>query len=397
MKILYIDCFSGIAGDMFAAAMTAAGVREEMLTSLPARLGLANCRVVLTDACRGGISGKHFSVEAPEKVHAHETFAEIKALFAKSALSGEERALALRIFSRVAEAEGKIHGRAPDEVHFHEVGATDSIVDIAAAAVCVCALKPGRIVFSPLTEGSGTVVCAHGALPVPCPATAEILRAGKVPFRCIDAGTELVTPTGAAIAAELASAFGPMPAMTAGQIGYGCGTKELSGPNVLRAVLGETAEGGPENRVAVLETYIDDSTGEELGFCAEKLMEVGALDACFAPVYMKKGRPAWALTVLCREAEKERFAALVFRHTGSIGMRTRVSDRIVMNRRSVKVATKYGDIACKICEFGGIVKGKPEYEALKKAAGTCGLPIDEVRRTVKEALPEYENFAVSKK
>lgn len=386
MKTLYLDCFSGISGDMFAAALLDLGADAGALHAAVAGLGIPGCSVEIRKKQQSGILGTDIQVVEPHaehhEGHPHRTWADIAALLDAASLQEPVRETAKKIFTIIAEAEGRVHGMPAEEVRFHEVGAVDSIVDIVAAAVLVHSLGQVRVVCSPLTDGSGTITCAHGVLPVPVPATAEILRAHHVPFACCDAGTELVTPTGAAIAAGLAERFGTMPPMTIARIGYGCGKRETGRPNLLRAVLGEETAGEAGDRVAVLETTIDDSTGEALGYALEQLFEAGVRDAYFTPVFMKKGRPAYALTVLCAEEKAEFFARLLFENTATIGLRKRICDRVVMQRSVTQVETAYGKIDCKRCEYDGIVKLKPEYESLREAAKRHGVPLAQVTAAV---------------
>ena len=255
----------------------------------------------------------------------------------------------MRIFTRVAKAEAKIHGKTVEEVHFHEVGAVDSIVDIVGCAILIHELQPQKIYASAVREGHGFVQCRHGLLPVPVPATCEILAAANAPLRQIDVEGELVTPTGAAIIAELASSFGTMPEMRLEKIGWGAGTKDISIPNVLKVYQGlRTPEVVPaadfagqadilRDQVAVLEANIDDCTGEMLGYALQVLLDAGALDVSCVPIYMKKNRPAYRLTVLARPGDEAKMEKLIFGHTTTIGIRRRVEERSVLKRESAAV------------------------------------------------------------
>lgn len=394
MKILYLDCFSGISGDMFAGAMLGLGVNTDKLLVELKKLPVSGYDIHIQKILKNGIACTDFDVRLHEpdehEHHTHRAWREIRNLLENSELSEKTKALSVRIFDILSKAEGKIHGVNPADVEFHEVGAVDSIVDIVSAAFCVTELAPDKIVFSRLTEGGGTVHTAHGILPVPVPATAEILRMAKVPYSCGAADTELVTPTGAAITAALAQEFSTMPTMTVESVGYGSGKKQLSGLNALRAFYGESAKKTVEIRdadeAAVLETCIDDSTGEELGGCVGALFTAGALDAYFTPVFMKKTRPAYCLTVLCRPGDEWKMARMIFERTGSIGMRERLSRRIVMERRPVAVETEYGKIAGKECTFDGVTKTKPEFDTLEKAAEKYNITIAEARKAFYHAL-----------
>lgn len=400
MKILYADCFSGISGDMFVGAMLGLGVDAEKLQTELKKLGVGGYEIKISSVLKNHIACTDFDVllDGPDEHahahthHAHRSWRDIKALLESSDLSAKTKALSVKIFNILSKAEAKVHGVNPEDVEFHEVGAVDSIVDIVSAAFCVTQLAPDKIVFSPLTEGGGTVNTAHGPLPVPVPATAEILSAAKIPFCCGAADTELVTPTGAAIAAALAQEFSPLPPMTAARVGYGCGKKQLTKLNALRVFFGESAaeeEIPPENadEAAVLETCVDDSTGEELGGCVGALFAAGALDAYFTPVFMKKNRPAYCLTVLCRPCDRDAMARIIFAETGSIGLRERVSRRIVMERRKITVSTKYGELDGKECTFGELRKIKPEFDSVQNAAEKNGVSPAKVREAFFKGLP----------
>lgn len=381
MKTLYLQCSSGISGDMFISTMLGLGVDFKRLGDAVCSIAPGEFTVSTGTRDKSGIAARYFSVAAADADvhhHHHRGLEEINSLIGSSPLAPDVKALASKIFGVVAQAEADVHGLPIDKVHFHEVGAIDSIADIVGAAFCLSELSPDRIVCSTLREGGGTVICAHGELPVPVPATAEILRRYKVPFSAGGGDGELVTPTGAAIAAVISDAFGPMPEMRVEKIGVGSGDRDLYRPNILRAFLGEEAARGNSDEVEVIETCIDDSTGEQLGHALGELFAAGAADAYYTPVFMKKNRPAWELTVLCAPALTQDMLTIIFRDTGSIGARVRRSERAIMRRETFTAATRYGEIVCKRSTFGSIVKVKPEYDSASSASKKYGVPLADV-------------------
>lgn len=372
-KTLYLDCSSGVSGDMFVGAMLGLGADKGRLREALASLGLNDFGIKIGETQKCGVCATKFDVILNKHEHVHRHLGDIEAIIDNSPLSKEVKELSKKMFGIVARAEGKVHGLPADQVHFHEVGAADSIADIIAAAVCLEDIGVQKIICSPLCVGGGQVVCEHGVFPVPAPATAEILRAAKVPFKTAGDDGEMVTPTGAAIVAAVCGEFGSMPTMMVDSIGCGAGTKDFSHPNILRAFLGQSTEGESSDTVEVLETCVDDTTGEALGACLDALLKAGARDAYFSPVFMKKGRPAYMLTVLCSKDVTKRAAGIIFERTGSIGLRVRTSQRIVMQREIKNVATRYGNIPVKFSNYGDIKKYKAEAESVEKAAKTFNV------------------------
>lgn len=316
--------------------------------------------------------------------HVHRNYYDIKALIDGSEISEGAKELANRIFLTVAEAESKVHGRSLEEVHFHEVGAIDSIIDIVGTAILVDKISPDRVFASVVNEGTGFINCAHGKMSVPVPATTEIFRTKQIKFRQTEVPTELVTPTGAAIVGTLAEEYGGIPEMTMVTDGYGLGTKDIGYANALKVYLGEAQDEEavqitPDD-IIVIETNIDDSTGEDMGFALERLMEAGARDAFFTPIFMKKNRPAYMLSVICRESQMAELMEIIFRETTSIGARYYKVERTELKREFVEVETKYGTITGKkVMTPKGCVYVYPEYEDMKKAALDCGASLKDVR------------------
>lgn len=317
-----------------------------------------------------------------ERGHFHRSFRDIRQMIQNSELSKEVKDLSLRIFTRVARAEAKVHHKDVEEVQFHEVGAVDSIVDIVGSAILITMLKPDRICASVVQDGHGFVHCQHGMLSVPVPAVCEIFAESDAMIRQIDVDTELVTPTGAAIISELADSFGTMPVMTIDKIGWGAGTKILKIPNLLKVTLGyqETVSDNytEQDEIMVLETNLDDCTGEMLGAAMEILMENGALDAFYTPIFMKKNRPAWCLTVLARPEDTEKMERLIFLHTTTIGIRRHLDQRKILKREKAVVPTAYGELQVKRVALEDGYRDYPEYESAKKLAVETGKPLWEI-------------------
>jgi len=411
MKTLYLDLCSGISGDMFLGALIDLGVDVVRLERELKKLRLDGYRLRVTRKQKSGIEGVRFDVlvvksrggkvegRRHERVHTHRhghdsnrNFAEIKRLIERSKLSLWVRKKAVAVFQRIAEAEGKIHGLPPERVHFHEVGAVDSIVDIVGACAALELLGKTRVLASPVVEGTGWVDCAHGRFPVPAPATLAILGARGLGVTQCEEPHELVTPTGAALLAEFVESLGPMQGLVAEKTGFGIGTREnQTRPNVLRAVLGESrAEGRGSrvkseehdwetDRVAVLETNLDDISAEILGHFVETALAAGALDVFYTPVQMKKNRPGVLLTVLCVEADADKFSELILRETSTFGVRRAWAERRKLRREFTTVKTPFGNVAVKVGRLNGkVIHVAPEFESCKKLAAQVEVPLNKI-------------------
>jgi len=391
--LAYLDCFSGISGDMLLGALLDAGLDLETLRTGLATLPLAGYTLIAERVSDHGISGTraHVTLDA-SVVHAHRRLADIEALIAVAQLPERAHASALATFRRLAEAEGAIHGTQPDEVTFHEVGAVDSIVDIVGVALGLDLLAIDAVYCSELPLTSGRVRSAHGALPVPAPATLELLKATSAVWQSVPAEGELVTPTGAALLATLARFERPA-AMTVSRVGYGFGQRQLPWANCLRLVLGEepshaTASSEPFERdeIAVLESNIDTMTGEALGWLMERLLAAGALDVSYAPLVMKKQRPGVQLTVLVQVEDAERLAALVLREGATLGVRITRTARLKAGRREEQIETPLGPVRVKLKVIGGVVVAvSPEYDDCRALAEQHGLPLPTIVERVTHA------------
>ena len=359
-------------------------------------LGLEDWELRAERRDKNGINANYIKVALHEEPHGrsheHRNYADIEALIEHSEIAGGAKELSKNIFRRLTAAEAKIHGVGFDEVHFHEVGAVDSIIDIVGTAILLDLLaekhEVGAIYASPVSDGHGFVECRHGKIPVPVPATVEIFREANVKVRQLDIPKELTTPTGAAIIAEISRGFGPMPEMVPAMTGYGAGTRDLEIPNVLRVVLGELGRGehGPSETITVIETNIDDCSPEILAYTMERLFSEGAKDVFFTPIQMKKNRPATKLTLLCDAKSAERLAGIVFSETTAIGVRLREEKRICLAREAGSVNTAFGELKVKVVGFGGERKLVPEYEHAKKLAVAAGVPLFKVYESVTNIL-----------
>jgi len=380
MKLAYLDCGSGISGDMTLGALVDAGVELAQLNAAVRSLGLPDCRLVAEEVKRKGFRATQVTVRyEPER--AHRRLGQIVAMIDQGRLSDRQKDLARRIFTRLAEAEATVHGTTVEEVHFHEVGAVDSIADVVGSAVGWDLLGVERIVASPVPTGTGKVRIDHGLCSVPAPAVAELLRG--VPLAESSIPHELTTPTGAAILTTLVDSFGALPSMTIRQIGCGAGQRELDEQaNVLRLYVGESAEGGGGERVWVVETNLDDISGELVGYCTTRLWEAGALDVYTAAIQMKKNRPGVKLSVICRGADVEAVEAVLFGETTTLGVRRWPVSRHVLVRRPHWVRTAWGPVEGKVGWLsGGPPRFAPEFESCRAIASERGVPL----RTVYEA------------
>lgn len=338
-------------------------------------------------------SHEHHHGHSHEHSHQERNLADIENIINKSGLKPGVKAMSTRIFREIARAEAKVHGKNINEVHFHEVGAIDSIVDIVGACICIDMLGVERIYASELHDGKGFVRCAHGLLPVPVPAVMEMLCNSKIPLITEDIPFELVTPTGIGILKMTCSSFGKMPPMSIEKSGYGMGKRETGRFNALRAVVGSLYEHDvvPNDEISILETNIDNMSPEILGYTMEKLLDNGALDVYYTPIYMKKGRPSVMLSVLAKCEDEKKFSDLILRETSTLGIRVNRSARYCMNRELVKVNTMYGDVRVKIASIGDIHKFAPEYEDCKSIAVKTGLPITKVYEMVNETYRQEGN------
>lgn len=425
MKILYFDCFSGISGDMFLGAMIDIGVPQETLRESLQKLNLPGYKLQIYTDQRKGITGTRVDVKLlhdesgvpsiadhhhghphhhetdhhhdhdhhDHHHHVHRNINDIKKIIDDSGLSDSVKKLSLNMFSHIALAEAKIHGKPLEEVHFHEVGAVDSIVDIVGAAICANFLRVDKILFSTIAVGGGFVNCAHGKFPVPAPATVEILKGIKITSGEVE--KELTTPTGAAIVKVLADEITNRKEFTIEKIGYGIGKRDNPIPNVLRVFLGEMdsvaiqqpAKGNQVDKI--IECNIDDSNPEIYPFVMERLLAAGAMDAWLTPIIMKKGRSAIKLAALCRSSKLDEMIQIIFEETTTIGVRTYDVSKVMMDRKLITLQTPYGPVGFKsIFRNGKEVKFKPEFEDCKKIALDYKIPINQVYETLKEIYKE---------
>lgn len=410
MKILYYDCFSGISGDMNLGALIDLGVDREYLIKELEKLKVHGYEIVVTTDERKGITGTKVKVklDSEEEVehkhskhahsdhvhHEHRNIKNIEEIINSSELNDEVKKLSKNIFLKVAEAEAKIHGKDIVEVHFHEVGAVDSIVDIIGAAICLDYLKVDKVICSSVEVGGGFVNCAHGRFPVPAPATTEILKGipikiGAVPF-------ETTTPTGAAILAATVNEFTDKKQFTVSRVGYGIGHRDTEIPNVLRVFIGEANDISqsslsyvPYNKEVsvdynkeganVIECNIDDMNPETYDYVIEKLFSIGVMDAYLTPIIMKKGRPGITLSVLCTDEVEESVIAFILKETTTLGIRKYKVDRTILKRKGSIINTEYGSVRVKTSFYNEEkIKAKPEYEDIKKIAIEKNLPISKV-------------------
>lgn len=451
MRIAYLECFSGISGDMFLGALLDAGVPPEVFTQTVAALGV-DARLEISRVDRSGISATKLDViaagekELPREEfwekeskaaehnhahsqeqahthnhehshgatdshshehghshshehthehqsshsHSHRGLKEIRQIIRGASISQSVKDRAIRIFEALGAAEAKVHNTDVEKIHFHEVGAIDAIVDIVCASVGVEALGVDEWVCSPLNVGGGTVVCAHGAFPIPAPATLELLK--NAPVYSGEIQKELVTPTGAAIVSVLASRFSHFPSMKTEKIGYGAGTRNFkNSPNVLRLTVGETAHQSespfPVEEITVLEANVDDMTPQVFGYVMEQALQSGALDAFGTPVQMKKSRPGMLLTVLCQTEDSQRLTKLILAETTTLGVRMRRERRAALTRRHVSVTTKWGDVRMKLANLNGSISNyAPEYEDCRQIAREQKVPLKTV---MQEAIKVY--------
>ena len=384
MKILYFDCFAGISGDMTLGALMDLGVPEEYVISEIKKL-IHDFDLTVERRKKNGIEANYLKINLHEHDHSHHhrSFADIKNMLNDSSLNTSVKKMSLDIFKTVAEAEATVHGVDIDNVHFHEVGALDSIIDIVGTAVCIDYLKPDCIMSGTINDGHGFVECQHGTIPVPVPAVVEIFKNRKIEASRIDIDKELVTPTGAAIVATLAKQNRLTEGYKIEKIGYGAGTRELPIPNTLRVFIYSVDPVKKDtSNITVVETNIDDTSSEILGYVMERLLKAGANDVFFTPIQMKKNRPAVKLTVLCESSMVDSMAEIIFSETSTIGIRVREEMRRCLKREIKQTETQYGSLTVKEVEFNGKLRQYAEYEDAKRLAEAAGAAIRDVMRCI---------------
>lgn len=390
MKTLYFDCYAGASGDMILGAMVAAGVNPQQLEAQLSLLGVSGYKVEFEIVDRSGISATYARVETAHE-HEHRHLSDILKIIYDSRLSASVKDRAAKIFTRLAEAEAHVHHVPLEDVHFHEVGALDAIIDVIGASICFDLLGIDRFICSALHVGSGTVEMSHGRFPVPPPAVAELLKG--VPIYSTDIKGELVTPTGAAIITSVCSEYGPIPTMKLSSTGYGAGTRSYEKfPNALRVLIGEDEiEPGETEQLWMIETSVDDMSPQFFGHVMERAMELGALDCYFTPIQMKKNRPGVLLSILCRPAQRESLTQMVFTETTTLGVRSYEVERRALKREIVSVETQYGPIEVKVARLHGhIVTETPEYEQCRQAALNAKVPLRAVESAARSAFAKKQ-------
>lgn len=400
MKVIYLDCSMGAAGDMLMAALYELLDDKQAFWDTMRGLGLPGIEISADPAVKCGITGTHMKVlvrgseeldalhdhlheHAHEHSHDHEHhhhtgLHEIEHLLSHLDLPQTVRDDALAVYRRIAEAESKVHGRPVDQIHFHEVGTLDALADVVGVCLLMHLLAPEKVYASSVHVGSGQVRCAHGILPVPAPATALLLSGVPIYGGAIQG--ELCTPTGAALLTHFVTKFGELPAMRLLKSGYGMGTKDFPAANCVRAMLGETD--APTEEILELSCNLDDCTGEAIGFAMERLLDAGALDVYWTSVGMKKNRPGILLTCMCRPLDREKMVELLFRHTTTLGVRESAFRRYTLSRESKTIQTPDGDIRVKVSTGYGVAREKPEFEDLAKIARETGKSLSELQKNI---------------
>ena len=400
MKVIYLDCSMGAAGDMLMAALYELLEDKQAFLDMMRSLGLPGIEISAEPAVKCGITGTHMKVlvhgseeldalhdhlheHAHEHSHDHEHhhhtgLHEIEHLLSHLDLPQTVRDDALAVYRRIAEAESKVHGRPVDQIHFHEVGTLDALADVVGVCLLMHLLAPEKVYASSVHVGCGQVKCAHGILPVPAPATALLLSGVPIYGGAIQG--ELCTPTGAALLTHFVTKFGELPAMRLLKSGYGMGTKDFPAANCVRAMLGETD--APTEEILELSCNLDDCTGEAIGFAMERLLDAGALDVYWTSVGMKKNRPGILLTCMCRPLDREKMVELLFRHTTTLGVRESAFRRYTLSRESKTIQTPDGDIRVKVSTGYGVAREKPEFEDLAKIARETGKSLSELQKNI---------------
>ncbi|SRR5581483_2998041 len=385
MKLAYGDLIGGLSGDMFVAALLDLGLPLNLLRTELKKIPTLKFELNSVKKSVHAVRAAKFQVVCP-KVASPRSWRDIRQLIKRSKLGSEIKDTGIEIFTRLAEAEAKIHGVAVERVHFHEVGATDSIVDIMAAAIGVHELGIESLAFSPIPLGRAIVSSLHGPLPAPGPATLELLRG--LPVVGIAIESETVTPTGAALVRALGKSFGPQPPMILEKVGYGAGQKEFAGrPNLFRLLVGRENRAFGAEPMIVLETNIDDMNPQFYEHAMERLFAAGARDVFLAPIQMKKNRPATLLSVIAAPGDREKLAAIIFQETSTIGLRSYAVERLILRREAKKVKTRFGEVTVKIVELpDGSKRTTPEYDELKRLAAAHKLPLKRIYDAVMSRL-----------
>ena len=412
-QTLYLECYSGISGDMMTAALLDLGADEKVLSEALESLPVKGVRTEVRRVSKAGLDACDFHVILDHEHenhdhdmeylhghshdhshgdhghhshdHEHRGLAEILEILCRAQITDGAREKAVRIFEILAEAEAKAHGTSIEKVHFHEVGAVDSIVDITAAAVCLDNLQIDKVIIPVLCEGSGSVRCQHGVIPVPVPAVAAVTSKYSIPLHMTDVQGELVTPTGAAIAAAIRTSARLPERFVIEKTGIGAGKREYERPSLLRAMLiRETEDGSAGDYIYKLESNIDDCTGEALGYVMERLMKAGARDVHYTPVFMKKNRPAYQLNVICKEEDIEKLEGIIFRETTTIGIRRQKMERSVLKRQVKTVKTSLGEARIKVCFMENGMRAYPEYESVRELCRKNGLSFQETYQRIEE-------------